>query len=31
MIVVAISIDKYDYLCYYMIVVDVLAKIDDLR
>ena len=31
MIVVAIFIDKYDYLCYYMIVVDVLAKIDDLR
>ena len=31
MIVVVISIDKYDYLCYYMIVVDVLAKIDDLR
>ena len=31
MIVVVISIDKYDYLCYYMIVVEVLAKIDDLR
>ena len=31
MIVVVISIDKCDYLCYYMIVVDVLAKIDDLR
>lgn len=31
MINIVKSVDKYDYLCYYMIVVDVLAKIDDLR
>lgn len=31
MIIIVVCIDKYDNLCYYMIVVDVLAKIDDLR
>lgn len=31
MIIIVVYVDKYDYLCYYMIVVDILAKIDDLR
>ena len=31
MIIIVICVDKWDYLCYYMIVVVVLAKIDDLR
>lgn len=30
MIIVVICVDKWDYLCYYMIVVVVLTETDDL-